>query len=101
MLFEISCPPNSKMIPVKYRFLEPVKLEIGENDAEDYDDFVARKIIYCYGIGETIEVFEPDLQYFVHYNKRLKKIKIVNINYPGGIAYIFNPPMSIRIERVV
>lgn len=101
MLFKLPCPPNTPLVVVKYRFLEPTKLEIGEEDAQNYNDYVGRTITYCFGIGDIIEVFEPRIQFLSVPHERLKKIPIVNKNYPGGIAFIFNPPETIKVECVV
>lgn len=101
IFYRIPCPPNTRFVPVKYCFLEPTKLTIGEYDASDYDDYVGRKLTYCFGIGDTIEVLQPERDYMVVPRERLKNIPIVDKNYPGGIAYIFDPPESIKLERVI
>jgi len=95
ILFELPCPPNTPIVPVKYRFLDPTKLKIGDGEYKPENIYVANYVTYCFGVGDTIEVLQLEIQYLIVPIKRLKKIPLSN-----G-TFIIDPPKTIRLERVI
>jgi hypothetical protein len=86
MLMHNEHPPDATYVPVTYQFLEPVRLRIQRPDG--------RVELIGYGIGETIDVMEPGVQYCIPPTRRL-----VSIPLADG-SHIIDPPLSIDARRI-
>lgn len=83
MIYQSLCDPDTPLYPVRYKFLEPVKLKI-----EDKDGVVTE---YGCGIGDSVEVLEPQWCYPVGGRPLREKIPLIDgrfiIDYPLGMRY--------------
>ena len=84
MLFHAEHPPNTKYVPTGYQLLEPVRLRVRRPDG--------RVDLMGYGIGEVLEVLEPELQYAVVCHRRREEIALAD-----G-SWIVDPPTSIDVR---
>lgn len=86
MLMHNEHPPGMEYIPIKYQFLAPARLRIQKPDGTT--DLVG------FGIGETIDVMEPAIQYLIPPHRYRETIPL-----PGG-AQIIDPPSHVNVKIV-
>lgn len=80
-------PPGTKFSPVIYTFLNPCRMKIRKLNGTE--------ILMGYGIGDTIEVMEPIIQYLVCSHKKLKEIPMSD----GSAVIEF--PNVIPVKRII
>jgi hypothetical protein len=86
MLMHPEHPPDATYVPVTYQFLEPVRLRIQRPDG--------RVDLMGFGIGETIDVMEPAIQYCIPPRRRKESVAL------SDGSHIIEPPMSIDARRI-
>jgi hypothetical protein len=82
MIYHKPAPEDTKLCPVKYRLLEPIRVTIRRPDG--------RTELVGFGIGEVLEVMEPYIQYLVACYDRLTEIPLSDgssiIDFPESIS---------------
>lgn len=86
MLYKKSCPEGTPLTPVTYQFLEPTRMRVRQKDGTT--------ILMGYGIGELIEVLEPQVQYLIVNHEILDTIPLAD----GSTIVEFSK--HIRVKRV-
>jgi hypothetical protein len=69
-MYKIPCPPDSRLVPVKYSFLKPQMVRTISPSGLN--------VLMGYGIGDIIEVMEPNIQYLIVPREKLEKIELTD-----------------------
>lgn len=84
MITKLAAPEDAKLIPTSYSFLAPARLRI--RDASGVETLVG------YGIGEKIQVLEPDIQLLVCSHEEHDEIPLTNgvfiIEWPENLSVV-------------
>ena len=85
MYYKKHASEGSHLVPIVYRFLEPIKAKVRHPDGT--------VILIGYGIGDKIEVLEPDVQLLLALHEKLTEIPLAD-----G-SFIIEFPERIRMEH--
>lgn len=82
-------PPDAYLIPVTYSFLEAVKLRVRQPDGTE--------VLMGYGIGDKVQVMEPNIQYLTAYGRDdiRKEIPLAD----GSVILEFRPDLRAVQEK--
>ncbi len=79
--FHKSAPEGTPLVPVNYQFLKPVQMRVQYPGGSTQ--------LKGYGIGEVLQVLEPETQFLVALTERLESIPLANgstiIEFPEDI----------------